>query len=66
MLKLVKLQSFVAKLCKMTFGPNVLHFPARIIQINTKFANFIALYFPHFTTFRGQALQLLMDSVLLA
>jgi hypothetical protein len=24
----------------------------RVIQINTKFANFAGLYFPHFTTFR--------------
>ena len=29
-----------------------------VIQINTKFANFAGLYFPHFTTFRGQTLQL--------
>ena len=29
----------------------------RVIQINTKFANFVGLYFPHFTTFRGQTLQ---------
>jgi DNA-directed RNA polymerase len=29
----------------------------RVIQINTKFANFVELYFPHFTTFRGQTLQ---------
>ena len=28
-----------------------------VIQINTKFANFIGLYFPHFTTFRNQTLQ---------
>jgi DNA-directed RNA polymerase len=28
-----------------------------IIKINTKFANFAGLYFPHFTTFRGQTLQ---------
>ena len=28
-----------------------------IIQINTKFANFAGLYFPHFTTFRNQTLQ---------
>ena len=28
-----------------------------VIQINTKFANFVRLYFPHFTTFRGQTLQ---------
>jgi DNA-directed RNA polymerase len=29
----------------------------RVIQIDTKFANFAGLYFPHFTTFRGQTLQ---------
>ena len=29
----------------------------RVIQINTKFANFRGLYFPHFTTFHGQTLQ---------
>jgi hypothetical protein len=29
----------------------------RVIQINTKFANFVELYFSHFTTFRGQTLQ---------
>jgi hypothetical protein len=28
-----------------------------VIQINTKFANFAGLYFPHFTTFRCQTLQ---------
>jgi hypothetical protein len=28
-----------------------------VIQISTKFANFVGLYFPHFTTFRGQTLQ---------
>jgi DNA-directed RNA polymerase len=29
----------------------------RVIQINTNFANFAGLYFPHFTTFRNQTLQ---------
>jgi hypothetical protein len=27
------------------------------MDLNTKFANFAGLYFPHFTTFRGQTLQ---------
>jgi hypothetical protein len=27
-----------------------------VIQINTKFANFVGIYFPHFTTFRNQTL----------
>jgi hypothetical protein len=29
----------------------------RVIQINTKLANFARLYLPHFTTFRDQTLQ---------
>jgi hypothetical protein len=30
---------------------------AYVIQINTKFANFAGIYFPHFITFRNQTLQ---------
>jgi hypothetical protein len=53
MLKLVKWQSLVAKCCVR----------------NTKFANFVGLYFPHFTTIRNNFnmlfLAVLMDFVVL-
>jgi hypothetical protein len=40
-----------ARRTKSIFGPKVVHFPARNTEVNTKFANFEGLYFPHFTTF---------------
>ena len=49
---------FVLRAVKLTtFGSKMVIFPARIIQIYTKSANFTVLYFPHFTTIRNQTLQ---------
>jgi hypothetical protein len=59
-----------------TFGPKVVHFPARNKKLQTKFTNFVGLYFSHFTKFRNQLfdftnfnmlfLAVVMDFVLLA
>ena len=72
-LKLVKLQSLVAKCCEMRkiWPCKVCEFcillyyawkidtvfSRNLRKIDTKFANFAGLYFSHFTTFRDQTLQ---------